>query len=135
VEANAAFPADLVSGDGLWTRLVYQDRPAWVLTISLVEAESFNQINAIAQNQFMPMQAFYFRTGSNQSGCDRPDLLMAGGELNRTSGPRATSASVDWRFRSDVIAVSGEVVVFPHAERRHIRRYEVSFASRTSKPG
>jgi hypothetical protein len=119
IAAEAELLADAVSEDGAWARVAYQERPAWVLTISLIEAEAISELPALKPDTFTPMQAFYFRTGIGQSACQQaPDLLLVQGPEHFSVDIRANGADIRIGstavFKgSDVFALSGQVVIFP----------------------
>ena len=118
-EVNAELLADVLSEDGLWARVGFQDRPAWVFSISLLEELALGQLPAIDRDAFTPMQAFYFRTGIGQSECEQaPDLLLVQGPEQFAVDIQANGADIRIGSTavlkgSEVIALSGEVVIFP----------------------
>jgi LysM repeat protein len=106
-------------------RVLYQDQPGWLLTISLLESDALNQLLVLTKDKRSPMQAFYFRTGIGQASCEQaPDMLMVQGPKNlsvditangadiRISSTAILKTSPD-HMQAEVITVSGDVQLYP----------------------
>ncbi|MEO1645408.1 MAG: LysM domain-containing protein, partial [Chloroflexota bacterium] len=81
--AGTLIDADGLSDDGVWVRIIFNDRPGWVQRSTVTDDEAINSLPTLGNEVYTPMQAFYLRTGIGQVTCsDIPDdsLLIQGPE-------------------------------------------------------
>jgi hypothetical protein len=116
--ADTELLADAVNGRPVDARGLY-GQPRLGVFDRLLEEEALGQLPAIDKNSFTPMQAFYFRTGIGQSACEQaPDMLLVQGPERfavdiRANGADIRIGSTAVLTGSQLIAVTGEVVIFP----------------------
>jgi hypothetical protein len=75
--AGTELESDAINANGLWMRVVVNDRVAWVSRSDLeFETEPLSQLRMVTENTRTPMQAFYFSTGTGQPSCNEaPDVV------------------------------------------------------------
>lgn len=80
VTDGTVLPADGISENGNWYRVLYNDSTAWV-NVQLVNApDEAKALPVITQDLRTPMQAFYLTTGVSNTGCNKaPDALLVQG--------------------------------------------------------
>jgi hypothetical protein len=80
VTDGTVLPADGISENGNWYRVLYNDAPAWV-NVQLVNApDAAKALPVITQDLRTPMQAFYLTTGVSNTACNKaPDALLVQG--------------------------------------------------------
>jgi hypothetical protein len=81
--AGTVIPADGVSADGAWVRVLLENAPLWI-SRDLVQPEvagAIDTLPALSGASRTPMQAFYFRTGFTGVECieSPPSLLVVQG--------------------------------------------------------
>lgn len=117
-------PADGLSADGKWLRVVYQGGVGWV-SREVVQGEpgTISSLPTITRDSRTPMQAFYFRTGVGSANCTEapPSLLVVQGPDNVKVDITANGAdirigsTIALRFlegnQVQLIVVSGEAEV------------------------
>jgi hypothetical protein len=82
-EANTTLPADALSVDGEWVRVVYNDVPVWVNRGLLQANDAIATLPTFDGSQRTPMQAFYLQTGVGATNCEEADnVLMVQGPKN-----------------------------------------------------
>lgn len=83
IPANEVLPADAISEDGQWVRVVYSSRFGWVSRQVLVPQENVESLPIVTPETRTPMQAFYLRTGITGTDCtEAPDSLVVQGPQN-----------------------------------------------------
>jgi hypothetical protein len=82
VPAGTSLPADGVSENGQWLRVLFDSGPAWV-SREVVEGDA-SGLPVISRESRTPMQAFTFKTGFGQPNCEQspPSLLVVQGPEN-----------------------------------------------------
>ena len=80
VDAGVALPADGISPDGDWLRVVHNGAIGWV-SRGLVTGDGLDDLPVLDTNTRLPMQAFYLRTGIGEVQCaEAPqDVLLVQG--------------------------------------------------------
>jgi hypothetical protein len=82
-QANTTLPADALSADGEWVRVVYNEVPAWVNRGLLQANDAIASLPVFDGTQRTPMQAFYLQTGVGATSCEEADnVLMVQGPKN-----------------------------------------------------
>ena len=78
IPAGESVIADAVSEDGLWVRVVYDDRPVWIPVSSLDPATSLDSLPAFGPESFTTMQSVCLGDdpGRGQCGANAPSLLF-----------------------------------------------------------
>jgi hypothetical protein len=77
---GTVLPADGLSANGNWYRVLFNGAPAWVSAELVNAPEAAQQLPNIQGDVRTPMQAFYLTTGFSQTNCnDAPDALVVQG--------------------------------------------------------
>jgi hypothetical protein len=75
VAAGVSLPADAVSEDGLWVRVVSDDMPAWISAAAL--EDDISSLPVYGPNHMTSFQSFFLRPDSDDSPCNSaPSLLV-----------------------------------------------------------
>lgn len=125
VGAGTALQADGVSPDGLWVRVMYESRAAWVSRAALDAAPGLDGLPVITKDSMTPMQAFTFATGGDappslavppsvvivQSPKDTPVEIVANGAHIRVGSVIFLRTLPDGRMQ--IIVGDGAATIFP----------------------
>lgn len=77
VPEGTVLPADAISEDGRWVRVLYASGPGWISREIIDSAGDLTTLTVLSRENRTPMQAFYFRTGVGDPQCvDAPALLV-----------------------------------------------------------
>jgi hypothetical protein len=84
VPAGTTLPADGLSPDEGWLRVLYNSGPAWISREVVDEEGDADSLPVISSESRTPMQAFQFTTGVGQPSCEEspPSLLLVQGPEN-----------------------------------------------------
>jgi LysM repeat protein len=83
VRAGDSLEADALSEDGVWLRVAFEGRPAWIERSIVEENADIDELPTLTEDSNTPMQAFYLRTGIGQPECEEASdnaLLVQGPE-------------------------------------------------------
>ncbi len=95
IPANTVLPADAITPDGSWVRVVYNGTPGWVTRQILVRQDSINSLPIITPRTHTPVQTFYLRTGISGTSCTQaPDSLIVQGPHNLLLDINANGADI-----------------------------------------
>jgi len=125
VGAGTTLQADGVTPDGLWVRVMYQERAAWVSRAALDPAAAIGDLPAITADSMTPMQSFNFVTGGTappslavppsvvivQSPKNTPVDIVANGAHIRVGSVIFLRTLPDGRMQ--IIVADGSAVIFP----------------------
>ncbi|MEO8610201.1 MAG: SH3 domain-containing protein [Chloroflexota bacterium] len=80
VTDGTVLPADGISENGNWYRVLYNDAPAWVSAQLVNAPDAAKTLPVWTRDLRTPMQAFYLTTGVSNTACNKaPDALMVQG--------------------------------------------------------
>ena len=83
IPENEVLPADAISEDGQWVRVVYSNRFGWVSRQVLLPQDNVESLPVVTPETRTPMQAIYLRTGITGTDCsEAPDSLVVQGPQN-----------------------------------------------------
>ncbi len=116
VTTNTVLPADGLSPDGTWVRVLLNDAPGWI-SRDLVQPEVQGTLSAlptITGTQRTPMQAFYFRTGITGIECveSPPSVLVVQGPNNVRVDINANGADITIGSTIAITTVDGRMQLF-----------------------
>lgn len=77
VESGQVLPADAVSPDGGWLRVVFNESPGWVNRAVVSNEAGLASLPTLSPESRTPMQAFYFTPGVTQPECQEAPNLLA----------------------------------------------------------
>lgn len=97
VPAGTELPADGLSEDGSWLRVVANESEIGWISRELVDAAAeLDGLPTISENSQSPMQAFYFRTGIGQAACsEAPTALVVQGPERVTVNITANGVDIE----------------------------------------
>jgi LysM repeat protein len=70
VAAGTVLQADAYNRDGVWLRVAWNDRPAWVQSVNVNSPSELSALPNATSTSRSPMQAFYFSTGTGSPACN-----------------------------------------------------------------
>lgn len=136
VPANTTLNADAITPDGMWVRVIFEDRPGWISRATVDPQADLSSLVVIGPEDFTPMQSFFFRDGIRHDvrgpGCAlAPSFLFVQGPEDIPVHLRVHR--VDLRLESsmilrtvppgddlgnffEIIPLSGMVTVFPDTD-------------------
>jgi hypothetical protein len=75
-QASTSLPADALSGDGTWVRVLVGDESAWVFRDLVTSASDLSTLPTLNENARGRMQAFTVRTETSSCESQMPSLLL-----------------------------------------------------------
>jgi hypothetical protein len=97
VPAGTELPADGLSADGAWLRVVANESDLGWISRELIDAAAeLDGLPTISEDSLSPMQAFYFRTGIGQAACNEaPAALVVQGPDRVTVNITANGVDIE----------------------------------------
>ena len=96
VPVGTQLPADGLSPDGQWLRILFNSGPGWISRELVDLSTDVSSLPVIDKESRTPMQAFYFTTGFGDPSCNEapPSLLVVQGPNNVSVDINANGADI-----------------------------------------
>lgn len=95
IPVNTTLPADAITPDGAWLRVLFGEIPGWVTRQVLTEQGDVSALAVMQPDTQSPMQTFYLRTGITGTECtEAPDSLVVQGPTNLTVDINVNGADI-----------------------------------------